>query len=236
METNSPGGHGGGSTGGGTSSNITQIGGAAVALGQTDSQHSLPFTLANDQTIGITGSVTATGSITLLAGTAIAGKFGIDQTTDGTTNGVHLVAGTAIAGKVGIDQTTAGTTNGVVMLPSAASGGMSNLYTQMPNNTTPIQVKSSAGTLYAVSVFNNSTTIAYVHFYNSTSPSTGSTSIVDQIMIPAPAAGGGGGVVWSVPLGVYYSTGIAFSVTTGIGSADTTAPAANTYTVTCYYK
>lgn len=31
------------------------------------------------------------GDVQLLAGTAIAGKFGIDQTTDGTTNGVNVL-------------------------------------------------------------------------------------------------------------------------------------------------
>jgi len=53
----------------------------------------------------------------LVAGSAIIGKVGIDQTTPGTTNGVQvnaaLPAGSAIVGKFGIDQTTNGTTNGV---------------------------------------------------------------------------------------------------------------------------
>lgn len=53
--------------------------------------------------------------VVLAVGSAIIGKVGIDQTTDGTTNAVHLVAGTALAGKFGIDQTTPGTTNGVVV-------------------------------------------------------------------------------------------------------------------------
>lgn len=55
------------------------------------------------------------GTVGLVAGTAIVGKVGIDQTTPGTTNGVQLTAGTAIAGKVGIDQTTPGTTNRVAI-------------------------------------------------------------------------------------------------------------------------
>jgi hypothetical protein len=58
---------------------------------------------------------TLAGSISapIPAGSAIIGKVGIDQTTDGTTNGVHLVAGSALAGKFGIDQTAPGTTNGI---------------------------------------------------------------------------------------------------------------------------
>jgi len=54
------------------------------------------------------------------AGTNIVGKFGIDQTTPGTTNGVQvnaaLPAGTNLLGKTGIDQTTPGTTNGVALV------------------------------------------------------------------------------------------------------------------------
>jgi hypothetical protein len=64
-------------------------------------------------------AVTAVGSITnaLPAGTNVIGKFGIDQTTPGTTNGVQInsaiPAGANVIGKVSIDQTTPGTTNKV---------------------------------------------------------------------------------------------------------------------------
>jgi hypothetical protein len=60
----------------------------------------------------------AANVVTLGAGTALAGKFGIDQTTPGTTNGVvvnSITAGTAVIGGVNINQTTNGTTNGVAI-------------------------------------------------------------------------------------------------------------------------
>lgn len=56
-------------------------------------------------------NISAAQTVGIVAGTALVGKVGIDQTTDGTTNAVHLLAGTAIVGKFGIDQTTDGTTN-----------------------------------------------------------------------------------------------------------------------------
>jgi hypothetical protein len=82
------------------------------------------------------------GNVGLVTGSAVVGKFGIDQTTPGTTNAVQftnttiavtgtfwqatqpvsiatapvLVAGSAIIGKVGIDQTTNGITNAFVMV------------------------------------------------------------------------------------------------------------------------
>lgn len=85
---------------------------------------------------GIYASVT--GAIP--AGTAIIGKVGIDQTTDGTTNAVHLVAGTAIAGKVGIDQTTPGTTN-LVALAANQSTNVAQI-----NGVTPLMGNGATGT------------------------------------------------------------------------------------------
>lgn len=80
----------------------------------------------------VSGTVTVTqGTGTNLhavldAGSAIAGKVGIDQTTPGTTNGVQvnaaLPAGTNLLGKVGIDQTTPGTTNGVQINAALPAG------------------------------------------------------------------------------------------------------------------
>ena len=76
-----------------------------------------------------TGSTTAVSALpALVAGSAIIGKVGIDQTTPGTTNGVQvnaaLPAGANIIGKISIDQTTPGTTNGVQVnaaLPAGAN-------------------------------------------------------------------------------------------------------------------
>lgn len=65
----------------------------------------------------VTNAGTFPVQATLQAGSAIAGKVGIDQTTPGTTNGVQvnaaLPAGTNLLGKTGIDQTSDGTTNKV---------------------------------------------------------------------------------------------------------------------------
>ena len=65
------------------------------------------------------GPAQGAGAMTvgLVAGSALIGKVGVDQTTPGTTNrvdiGAALPAGTALLGKVGVDQTTPGTTNRV---------------------------------------------------------------------------------------------------------------------------
>lgn len=62
---------------------------------------------------------------------------------------VTLLAGTALVGKVGIDQTTPGTTN-AVSVPALASGGYSFLNIAAGQATTV--VKASAGTLHTISL------------------------------------------------------------------------------------
>lgn len=117
----------GGSGGGGGNVNLNQVGGVAVALGQTTMSASLPVVIASNQSaVPVSGTfwqATQPVSFTmpaLVAGAAIIGKVGIDQTTPGTTNGVQLnaaiPAGVNIIGKVSIDQTTNGVTNAVDIL------------------------------------------------------------------------------------------------------------------------
>lgn len=170
------------------------------------------------------------------AGTAIIGKVGIDQTTPGTTNGVALTAGTAVAGKFGIDQTTPGTTNAAQLVPGT-SNGLSILSKQVANNTTSFAVDASAGMLYGIEAFNNSTTIAYIKLYNASQGSTtcGTGTPIYRGMIPAPSSGGGGYVSMR-DLGIPFSTAITACVTAGFGDSDTTAPAASTYTINFLYK
>lgn len=66
----------------------------------------------------------ATPTFTLGAGSALAGKFGIDQTTPGTTNGVVInstLPAFAATPTVKIDQTTPGVTNGVSIANAATT-------------------------------------------------------------------------------------------------------------------
>lgn len=164
-----------GSSGGGTQAvNVTQwasvILGAATAWGIAPTGNvpgvnasvlasALPTGAATQTTLaailaaqGAAPSQQTGATVGLVAGAAIVGKVGIDQTTPGTTNGVQIVAalpaGTALVGKVGIDQTTPGTTNAV---QPTTSGDIiinpSNSFVR-PGNTTPY----ASGQLVANSV------------------------------------------------------------------------------------
>ena len=100
------------------------------------------------------------------------------------------------------------------------------------NNTTSVVVNAAATTLYGIQVFGIGSAPAYLKLYNATSATCGSGTPVKRIMIPAAAtAANGTGAVIPFSLGLRFSTGLTYCVTTGITDADTTAPAANTYLV-----
>jgi len=115
----------------------------------------------------------------------------------------------------------------------AATGGESTTGNIAANNTTAVVVKASPGTLYGAQLGGIGSAPAYLKLYNATSATCGSGTPVKRLIIPAAstAANGGGSNVSLGPQGVAFSTGITYCVTTGIGDADTTAPAASTYLI-----
>jgi hypothetical protein len=149
--------------------------------------------------------------------------------------GSAIVAGTNLIGKVGIDQTTNGTTNAVVPVP-ATSGGLTTYFLQPTASTNSVSVKASAGQVYWILAENNSATVNYVRFYNTSSGPTCSsaTGLVTQIQIPASTAVGG----ISIPLhfGIAFSTGIGICVTSGYATTDTTNATATAISLTIGYN
>lgn len=128
---------GGGS--GGTASNFgSAFPTAGTAIGLTNGTNMIAWSASSNYgtspgaiavpavNASVTNSITIGTNAALVAGTAIIGKVGIDQTTPGTTNGVQvnaaLPAGTNLMGKVGIDQTTPGTTNGTQDASTGSTG------------------------------------------------------------------------------------------------------------------
>lgn len=146
---------------------------------------------------------------------------------------------TKVIGTVNVaaSQTIAVTNAGTfaAQITPVTSGGLLRSRTLIPNNTTAIVVKASAGQVYKIRATNNSATIAYIKLYDATSATAGSGTPVDTIMIPA-ATSGGAGIVDTSDIGWAHATGITFVVTTGIADNDTGAPAASAYIVTVSYK
>jgi hypothetical protein len=99
---------------------------------------------------------------------------------------VGLNAGSNIAGKFGIDQTTPGTTNAVQVIPGT-SGGWTPI-TEAALKTTVQTIKSSAGKLGVIDCYNPNTSSAVVEFFNTTGTVTlGTTAVAWFKEIPASA-------------------------------------------------
>jgi hypothetical protein len=192
--------------------NIKQINGSTLSLGQTTMAASLPVAFASNQSNLPANVAQINGSTLSLGQTAMASSLPV----------------TIANNQSGIPVTVSATTTG----GSLTSG------TIMPNNTTAIVVKASAGTLYGVQLYSSSSGIAFVKFYNATSATCGSGTPVKRLLIPvaATASNGNGNNVYFGPVGVAFSTGITYCVTTGIADNDTSAPAANSYLVNVDYQ
>lgn len=121
---------------------------------------------------------------------------------------------------------------------ATATGGASTTGNIAANNTTAVVVKGSAGTLYGAQLYGIGSAPAYLKIYNATSATCGSGTPVKRLMIPAAstAANGAGSNISFGDVGIDFSTGITYCVTTGIGDSDTTAPAASTFLVNLDWK
>ena len=147
-----------------------------------------------------------------------------------------LVAGSAIIGKVGIDQTTPGTTNAVQAIPGT-TGGLTTFSLQPAASDNHTNVKNGAGTLYHVAVTNNSATINYLRFYNAATGFNGcnsATNLIYQLAIPASTSGAG--FVQDIAMGINFSTGISICVSSGYATTDTTNATASAMSLLIGYK
>lgn len=152
-----------------------------------------------------------------------SGTFAVQATQAGTWNiGTvttlpALVAGSASIGSVTLD-----------------SGTSLNSKISLATTNTTV-VKASAGTLYDITVGNNSANIAYLKVYNATSVTCGSGTPVLRYIVPGATSGGAGSNVVS-SVGMSFSTGMSYCLTGAIADADTTAVAANAYLINVTYK
>lgn len=97
-------------------------------------------------------------------------------------------------------------------------------------------VKSSAGVLALVYCYNANATPVYLHFYNSTSVTIGTTSA--PVVYGCPGNTAGAGFVMPIFIGIAYSTAIAYYVSSSIsrtsGTGDTIA--VNTVLIDTVYQ
>lgn len=92
--------------------------------------------------------------------------------------------------------------------------------------TNATSVKASAGIVGFIYAVNLNAAVRYLKLYNKASaPTVGTDTPVATLPIPASTTGAGFFI--TIPVGVNFSTGIAFALTTGVADSDTAAVAAN---------
>lgn len=136
--------------------------------------------------------------------------------------GGTLPAGTNLLGKVGIDQTTQGSTNGVTNIYHATSNGAPSQFRSLTVNSTAQAVKGSAGNLYGWDIINLHSVPIYVKIYNIAAASVNPASDVPVRTIMVPSSGS---VVFlsNTPIN-YNSTAISVRAVTDTGDTGTTNP------------
>lgn len=196
------------------SNNISQVGGSAVALGQGLMAASIPVVIASNQS-AIPASQSGTWNVTvntaLPAGANTIGAVSQNGTWNVTVN-TALPAGTNTIGNVAPVATT--------------SGGATAYHLVSAATTNATSVKASAGQVYSVQCFNTNASPRYLKFFNKASaPVLGTDTPVKTIMMPGNSTGAG--AVVQFPVGVAFSTGIAFAIVGGIADNDATAVGLN---------
>lgn len=185
----------------------------------------------------LTSLVNAIGS-SIPGGSAIIGKFGIDQTSDGTTNAVHLLAGSALAGKFAIDQTTLGNTNGVTIVP-ATTGGASSYTFEVAASDNHQNIKNGAGTIYTLDGFSIATAAMFIRLYDAGTGFNGcnsATNLLWEGQIPGPGTTGGGFAKSWGDVGKAFTNGLSVCVTGAFGNTNTTSATASVASVNVGYK
>ena len=166
----------------------------------TTTAGSFVYTLRNAPAAYSSQNISAIGGAAVSATTAQLGMSLVNigaAAVSATTGqlGVNIVAGVA---------TSNGQTLGTLVTPLTVAATV---------------VKVAAGRLYAMSVGNAQASIVYLKLYNATTVTLGTTSPIQNIMIPASST-------VTLPInnyGLFFSTGICFAVTGGQALLDSTA-------------
>jgi hypothetical protein len=123
----------------------------------------VPVSLATSVAVTCSAGSACPVNATLQAGSAIAGKFGIDQTTPGTTNGVQTLSGSTTAvtqatasnlNATVVGAGTAGTpSGGVISVQGVTSGTSLNVATVAGSNQ--VRIQDSGGNTLNGGVYNS---------------------------------------------------------------------------------
>lgn len=192
--------------------------------------------ISSAQTLATVTTVSTVTNLSQMGGAAIAMGTGVRSSgTQRVTIATDDVVPASQSGTWTVQPgNTANTTAWIVNARPATTGGLSMHTLTSAATTNATVVKASAGQVYDVEVYNTNASPRWLKFYNlAASPTVGSSTIVRKVMIPGNTAGGG--VTRTIPMGLAFSTGIAYAITTGVADSDTTAVAANEVVINLGY-
>lgn len=151
----------------------------------TSTGNALDVNIKTSAASNISTNIAQMNGVTVTMGNGASGT-GVQRVTlaSDSTGQVTLAAGTQIAGKVGIDQTTAVTTNGVVIAPVSASAAGIAAVVSTALETGHI-IKASAGNLYGLTVTSTSAAGMVLIFNSTTVPAAGAVTPIDFFQLPA---------------------------------------------------
>lgn len=127
---------------------------------------------------------------------------------------------------------------GTVNVAAAAAGGATYYHLVSGASTNATVVKAAPGTLYQVTLnCNTSAAARYLKFYDSaTTPTAGSGTIVYVVQAPLLAASTGSTTVVNFPMGLAFTTGIAFVTVTTLADTGSTGVSAGDLSIDLAYK
>ena len=121
---------------------------------------------------------------------------------------------------------------GSVNMASKTTGGLTTFTLISAATTNATSVKATAGTVYSIQASNTGAAVAFLKLFNlAVAPTVGTSVAVKSLIIPA----GGGIVLSSNDIGIAFTTGISFSTTALLATADTTAVALSQVAVNIDY-
>lgn len=139
---------------------------------------------------------------------AMRGSYGLTMVVGNTS----LTTGSQLVGDVGVQVRATSTGAALTWGVTAFSA------------TTPTLIKASAARIYGYHLSNNGAAWAYVKFHNANVAPTVGTGVGYTVGIPPNSS-----VEFVITGGIYFNTGLGYSVTSQAGQADTTAPTTTVY-------
>lgn len=199
----------------GTLTNLSQLGGSAISMNSgTRDAGTQRVTIATNDSVPVTGTfwqgtqpVSLATAPVLVAGSALIGKVGIDQTTPGTTNAVQVVGGAA-------DATNALLATAVK--PIASSTYAPSLFQNLGANAT-LNVKASTGNVFSLTCYNANAASRYIQLHNTATTPAGAAVPIYSFLVPSLSQVVIGSDFFTT-MGVNFSTGIAFAFSTTINT------------------